>query len=237
MVCMVKYRMNIKVCLHNHTYKSKNAINTLEDFENAINSEKIDKVAITDHDYIHEALVIQKKLGEEKIIVGQEITTKEGEIIALFIKKFIPTGLTAKRVCELIHSQGGIVYLPHILSPKGLQEETLEEIKPFIHVVEGYNGWRHRSLAKPFLSEKVNEKAQEWAKDNNIPFVSSSDAHYPANIGRCYTTMEDFSDSESFLKSLKGDLNLTKRKNVVNLQSVRTWVKGRFGRDLLSFLG
>ena len=228
--------MKIKVCLHNHTYKSRNAISTIDDFAKAIEEGKIDKVAITDHDYIHEAIAMQKKLGD-KIIVGQEITTKQGDVIGLFLKKFIPTGLTAKRVCELIHSQGGIVYLPHILSPKGIGEEDLIELKPYIHVVEGYNGWRHRSLAKPFMNENVNDRAEKWAKENDIPFVSSSDSHYPANIGSCYTIIEDFSDRDSFLESISGERELVKRKNKVTLQSFRTWIKGRLGRDLLKFLG
>jgi predicted metal-dependent phosphoesterase TrpH len=228
--------MKVKVCLHNHTLHSKSSINRVDDFRKAFEAGKIDKVAITDHDYIKYAQEMQAELGEDRIIVGQEITTKEGDILGLFLKKFVSPGLSAERTCELIKAQGGVVYAPHILGEKGLKREVLDRIKDDIDVVEVYNGWRHRSIAKPFMSEKFNDRAKNWAHENGKAGVSATDCHYPTNIGNCHTIMKDFSDRDSFLKSLNSDVELVKRKNKKNLLSVRTWVKSRLKRDFLSFI-
>jgi len=225
--------MKIKVCLHNHTHYSKYAINNIGDFRRAFEEGRIDKIAITDHDCLHSARQFQNALGQERIILGEEITTKDGEIIGLYLKKFVPTGLNAERTCEHIKAQGGLVYIPHPFKGKGLKKEVLERIKQYIDVIEVYNGWVHRGLAKPFTSGKSNRQADEWAKENEIPGASATDCHYSTNIGNCYIEMEDFDDKESFLASIRGETKLIKRKNKVNLLSVRAFFKGFLRRDVL----
>ena len=143
--------MKIKVCLHNHTFRSKYSINTEEDFAQAFDEGRIDKVAITDHNYLQEAKNLQRKFGDKRIILGEEITTKEGEVIGLFLKRFVPSGTSLQRTCEHIKAQGGVVCVPHPFSGKrndGIGEEGLEKIKSYIDVIEIYNGWTHRSLKR-----------------------------------------------------------------------------------------
>lgn len=228
--------MKIKVCLHNHTFQSQNSINTLEDFKSAFDEGRIDKVAITDHDFIQQAREFQNYFGENRIIVGEEITSKDGDILGLFLKKFVTSGLSGERVIELIKAQGGIVYIPHPFSRKGVGKEFLDKHKKNIDVIEAYNGWTHRTLMRPFQSENANKLGEEWGRENDMPMVSSSDSHFRTDIGSCHTIMEDFDSPESFIDSLRGETELVKRKNKVNMLAWRAWFKGKFRRDILSFI-
>ncbi len=225
-----------KVCFHNHTYASRYALNTVEDFREALDNGVLDKLAITDHDNFNSAKEIQSALGEDKVILGQEITTTDGDIIGLFLKKFVPSGLTADRTCDLIHAQGSVVYIPHPFGKKGVGEEVLTEIKDKVDVVEIFNAWHHRTLATPFTSKKMNDRAEEWAKENNIPGLSASDCHYKTNIGRSFTELEDFSDAKEFLESIKGEVKYQKRYSKISLLSFRAFIKGFLHRDFLGFI-
>lgn len=229
--------MSIKVSLHNHTDYYSSSVNSIDHYKNAFDQGKIDKIAITDHDYIQSAKVYQRIFGEDRIIIGEEISTTDGDVIGLFLKKFVPSGLSAQRTIELIKAQNGIVYIPHPFAPKGLGQKLMDELVDQIDVVEIFNGWSHRSIAKLFrISGNVNKKAEEWAKQNNKPGIVGSDSHFPSDIGNCYTEMEDFDDQESFLHSLNGDVNHVKKNNPTNLYFIRTAVKKFFRKDFLKFI-
>ena len=51
-------------------------------------------MAITDHNTICGALQI-REMAAFQVIIGEEIGTKDGEIIGLFLEEAIPRGLSA----------------------------------------------------------------------------------------------------------------------------------------------
>lgn len=224
--------MKIKLCIHNHTESSKYSTNSKEHFSKAFDQGIIDKVAITDHDYIRSAQEFQKYFGEKRIIVGEEISTTDGDLIGLFLKKFVPTGVSAERAIQHIHNQGGLVLASHPYDPKkGIGEELLNKLKDEIDIVEIFNSWRFRSIKKPLMSKKVNEMAEKWVKENNKPGVASSDSHYDTNIGRSYTVVEDFDSPEELIFNLQQDgVEHVKRNAVINFKSFQTYFKGKFNR-------
>lgn len=225
----------VKVCLHNHTFRSRNSINTLEDFKKAFDESRVDKIAITDHDYVNEAKILQNYFGEERIIIGEEISTKDGDVIGLFLKRFVTSGLPAERAMQLIKAQGGVVYVPHPYGRKGLKEPLINDLKNDMDVIEIHNSWLFRHIAKPFTSNDLNKKAEEWAHENEMLMAASSDSHYSTDIGSSYTLMEDFSDQKEFLENLKG-AEFVRNKARINLLSIRTWLKGKLNRDVFSFI-
>src|ERR1700687_4635769 len=102
----------VKLNLHAHSNISKDSTIQAEQLQQAFAAGTIDQIAITDHDDIRAAKELQAKFGPERIIVGEEITTNKGKhIIGLFLNKFVPRGLSAERICELIRNQGGLIYL------------------------------------------------------------------------------------------------------------------------------
>jgi predicted metal-dependent phosphoesterase TrpH len=87
-------RADLVVCdLHTHTGYSKDCRTTLSRFL-AISKERgLDRVAVTDHNTIAGALQL-KEMDPERIIVGAEIKTTDGELLAQFLKDPIPAGLS-----------------------------------------------------------------------------------------------------------------------------------------------
>jgi predicted metal-dependent phosphoesterase TrpH len=134
-----------------------------------LKSGRLDMVAVTDHNRIDFAKKLHSELGN-KIIVGEEIATNEGEVIGLYLTDAIPAGLPVRECVKRIHKQGGLVYVPHPFETarKGLSLEALDSIATNVDIIETYNG---RTL------QNKGEQAKEWATQHTVPWASSSDAH------------------------------------------------------------
>ena len=81
----------MKIDLHCHTYYSHDAISSPEQLIKQALKSGLDGIAITDHETTagwNEAIKAGEKL-KAKIILGEEIKTNQGDILALFITKQI----------------------------------------------------------------------------------------------------------------------------------------------------
>src|SRR6266581_840040 len=118
-----------KLDLHTHSQGSPDGGLTRGDYQRMLVSGKLDFIAVTDHDSIEFASALYEQLGSQ-IIVGEEVTTANGELIGLYLKQRVLPGRSAVDTVELIHTQGGLVYVPHPFETvrKGLSLESLEEI-------------------------------------------------------------------------------------------------------------
>src|SRR3989337_574007 len=124
-----------KIDLHTHSIISHDGGLSAEHYTNIIEKRILDFIAITDHNETRFARIMQQKLGQ-RIIVGEEIGTTEGEIIGLFLQNTIPGGLTPEKTVQEIKAQNGLVYIPHPFETfrKGLQRDTLERIVKYIDI-------------------------------------------------------------------------------------------------------
>ena len=83
---------------------------------------RVDVLAITDHDEIRGALEARQfarahpELGVD-VVVGEEVSTLNGHVLALWIEEAVPPGLTAERTIALIHAQGGLAVAAHPFHP------------------------------------------------------------------------------------------------------------------------
>ena len=104
-----------KADLHIHSYYSRDALSDLRAIFKKAKQQKLDIIAITDHDTIRGAKEAQKIAPEFglEVIIGEEITTKEGDLLALFIQEKILSKKSALETIKEIHSQGGLVIVPH----------------------------------------------------------------------------------------------------------------------------
>lgn len=172
-----------KIDLHTHSVASPDGSLATEHYRRALERGRLDCVAVTDHNTISFALELQKELGKSRVIIGEEITTSEGEIIGLYLKKVVPAGLTPAETVENIHRQGGLVYVPHPFETvrKGITMETLEEICSDVDIIEIRNG---RAMFQNFAAS-----AAAWAIAHDIPGAASSDAHGYAGWCRTYSVV------------------------------------------------
>jgi len=77
----------------------------------------LDVIAITDHDQIDGALIAaemaRRELRTPDVIVGEEVSSLEGHILALFIERLVPPDMTAAETVAAIHDQGGLAIAAH----------------------------------------------------------------------------------------------------------------------------
>jgi len=172
----------IKIDLHTHSYASKDGGISKNQYVEIIKNKILDYIAVTDHDTIDAALELHKILGDH-IIVGEEITTKEGEIIGLYLNTSVKPHMTARDTALAIKKQGGLVYIPHPFETvrKGLKKDTLYDIAELVDIVEVYNG-------RAVFQNKAPE-ALTWARLQKKSIAASSDAHGYKGIGRTYSTI------------------------------------------------
>ena len=175
----------IRLDLHTHSEASPDGGITPEQYAKLLRDERLDVIAITDHDRIDFALGMQKALGEEYIIVGEEITTTQGEIIGLYLSEKVEPGMSATQTVAAIKKQHGLVYIPHPFETvrKGIQRDVLAEIERDVDIIEVVNG---RAVAQNYGPE-----AAAWARQRaHVMIAASSDAHGLKGAGQTLTRLK-----------------------------------------------
>jgi predicted metal-dependent phosphoesterase TrpH len=173
----------VRVDLHTHSIASPDGSLSEANYRTLLASERLHIIAVTDHNRIDFAQQLQAELGDS-IVVGEEITALEGEIIGLYLQEVVPAGLSAVETVARIRSQGGIVYVPHPFETvrKGLPVAILDEIADHVDVLETYNG---RSM------QNRSARAATWAAEHHVAGAASSDAHGIRGWGNTYSALPE----------------------------------------------
>ena len=197
----------MKVDLHTHSTASPDGGLTAAHYQKVLDSGTLDIVAITDHNRIDFAILVQEQLGD-RIIIGEEILTTEGEIVGLYLKQPIRPQLSASETIKQIKDQGGLVYIPHPFEKtrKALHPEIMEQLQDHIDIVEICNG---RAFAQNRASQAV-----VWSKLNQIPGAASSDAHGWRGIGKTFTQVNGLPKRETLVDLLKNGVPVTDRPSL-----------------------
>ena len=185
----------LKADLHIHTEYSMDCNMPLEKIINRCQETGINCIAIADHGTIEGALKM-KTIAPFPVIVAEEILTPHGEIMGMFLKDGIPSGLSVSETIFRIKAQGALVCIPHpfdIFRHSALKAKVAEEIVDQIDVIEVFNS---RTL---FQS---SAKAQIFAQKYGIPESAGSDAHTLGEIGKAYVEMPEFNGRDDFLSAL-----------------------------------
>ncbi len=197
----------MKVDLHCHTEASNDCVTPLMQFPDKLLARGITVQAITDHNEIWgaqklaELVAADDKYKELQIIVGEEVSTSEGEIIGLFLTERIAPGLSPEETVAAIKGQGGLVAIPHGFDPLKrfrLSPVARERIKPDIDIIESFNA----RISQP----KWNDAASLWAAEHDRPQSAGSDAHTLKDIGTAWslTPYRIIKTPEDLIASLKG---------------------------------
>ena len=181
-----------KADIHVHTKYSGFARYSLAQFPDSISEpdmvvkaairKRLDVLCVTDHNSIAGALKAQKYaagLSGIEVVIGEEVSTAEGEIIGLFLQERIEPGLDAQETAERIHEQGGLAIAPHPFSPhcpclgRKVQQLDLDGIEVFNAI--------HRD---PYSNRLALRKSMTDGKAS----MGGSDAHSVEMVGNAYTT-------------------------------------------------
>lgn len=183
-----------KTELHCHSSASPDSLVRVKDLIKVAKSRGLKRLAITDHNTIRGA-IYAKSLEPELIIVGEEILTSKGELLAFFVKEEIPRGLTPLEAIKRLRDQNAFISVSHPYDRlrHGWELGDLEEITPLVDAIEIFN-------ARSFTTS-INDQAKEYASKNNLRGTVGSDAHSLVEVGHSYQLLAPFSDVETMRQS------------------------------------
>lgn len=196
----------MRIDLHCHSEASHDCKTPLKQMPGICLQHNLRVLAVTDHDQVWGGLELQKIVQEEGldqdlwIIPGEEVTTREGELIGLFLQERIPPQLTPEETVQEIKSQGGLVMLQHGFDPLKryrLRPEATARIAGSIDIVETFNARLSR--------KRWNAAAVVWANEKHLPQCAGSDAHTMQDIGEAWveTPFRAVHTPEDLLAALK----------------------------------
>ncbi|MGH2607416.1 MAG: PHP domain-containing protein, partial [Anaerolineales bacterium] len=101
-------RPRLTVELHCHTHYSADGLMRPERLVEVCRRRGIDRVAITDHNTTLGALEAARH-DPERVIVGEEILTTRGELLAYFVTEEVPAGLAPREAIARLREQDAVI--------------------------------------------------------------------------------------------------------------------------------
>jgi predicted metal-dependent phosphoesterase TrpH len=195
-----------KADMHLHTLYSDGTAGIEALLDHIEHQTDLDLVAITDHERLDGALRAREIHAADDfsfgLVVGEEITTRRGHLLALYVEERIPALRPLPETLERIHAQGGLAIAPHTMAPltPSLGRASLlalaEDPDPRHHLdgIELLNpsvAGRARRLARIRLNEATL----------HLPAVGNSDAHVLEHVGSGWTWFPG-SSAEDYRRAL-----------------------------------
>ena len=159
----------------------------------------LDLIAVTDHDQTRGALIAREAAAQAnhpvEVIVGSEVTSRQGHILALWIEEPIPFFRSAAATVEAIWKQGGIAVIAHpaALFPPALRVGEIDRLVRDLAPERQGDGAPILGIEIanpiPFAQRRrdgVIEANRRW----NLPTTGGSDAHFHEQVGSALTTFE-----------------------------------------------
>jgi predicted metal-dependent phosphoesterase TrpH len=191
---------------HCHTHYSSDGLISPRKLVEVCRRKGIDRIVVTDHNTIAGALAAYQ-LDPQRVIVGEEILTQSGELLAAFVQEEIPSGLPALETISILREQEAFISVSHPFDThrKGhWKVPALLEITPLVDAIEVFNS---RCIFPSF-----NHKARAFAQQHGILGTVGSDAHAASEVGQATHLLADFSDAASLKSALvtgKADVRLS----------------------------
>ncbi|MFC1913526.1 PHP-associated domain-containing protein [Chloroflexota bacterium] len=216
----------LKADFHIHTKHSMDCDMALEQIISRCQEKEINCIAIADHGTAEGALKMQS-IAPFTVIVAEEMLTPHGEIMGMFLKESIPSGLSVEETISRIKVQGALVNIPHpfdVFRQSTLESNMIDNHIEQIDLMEVLN-------ARYFM-QRTAVKAQTFAQKNGIPQSAGSDAHTPDEIGNVYLEMPEFNGRDDFLQALiKGKVCGKRTHPLVHFNSAWARLKTNLKKD------
>ena len=176
--------------LHTHTNASDGWPSPAGLVDHAIRRGGIQLIAVTDHDTIEGALraadYASRRSSRLQVIVGEEVSSRDGHIVGLFLEKRIKPGMSAAATVHAIHEQGGLAIAVHPFW------RTQRRVRGgFVHGV----GWLAAELDFDAIEVEnatpgfyvFNQMAHRLSVGLGRAETGGSDAHIVDAVGRAFT--------------------------------------------------
>jgi predicted metal-dependent phosphoesterase TrpH len=178
--------------LHIHTLASDGTSGIAEILDHVERRTDLDVIAITDHERIDAAVAAQAMARDRglrfEVIVGEEISTRGGHLLALFMTEPIPPLRSLRESIARVHDQGGIAVPAHPLVPyplcaqgrvlRSLAANSDPRFRP--DALEAFN--------PTILGRARHRRVVEFTAELGLAAIGNSDAHAASAIGQGWTT-------------------------------------------------
>jgi predicted metal-dependent phosphoesterase TrpH len=221
-----------KADMHLHTLYSDGVHGVEALLDHVERHTDLDVIAITDHERLDGALRARQLHASGgysfDLVVGEEITTRRGHVLALFVEKRIPALRPLPETLERIHEQGGLAIAAHPLAPLtpslgrrsllALQEDP--DARHHLDAIELLNpsaAGRARHRERLLLSRQLS-----------LATVGNSDAHVLEHVGSGWTWFPGAS-AEEYRRALEACLTQPAGEHWSNWHNVTV-----YGRQLVA---
>lgn len=190
---------------HIHTRFSRDSRMSEVDFIARAVERGLTHVAVTNHNNVEGAIAVRDKVAELgmadrlHVILGEEVSTADGEVVGLFLHTTIPRGLSADETADEIHRQGGLVSIPHAYDPfrrSHIREAPLIALADAgkIDMIEVFNC--------RVTFQRHNQRAAELAARYGIPGIAASDSHSGMEVAMAFNAMPAFDSADALRAAL-----------------------------------
>ena len=190
---------------HTHDRFSRDSILSEDKFIRVALERGLTHVAVTNHNNVEGAVAFRDRvaaLGVDDrltVILGEEVSTSDGEVVGLFLERTIPRGLTADQTADEIHAQGGLVSIPHPFDPiraSHIRREPLEKLASAgkIDMLEVFNS--------RVTFSRHNQLAAEFAARHRIPGIACSDSHSAFEVAMSFNALPAFATADELRDGL-----------------------------------
>jgi predicted metal-dependent phosphoesterase TrpH len=178
--------------LHIHTVASDGTATAMAILDYVERNTDLDVIAISDHERIDAARAAATIAADRgmraEVIVGEEVTTLGGHLLALFVDRQIRPYRSLRATIAAVHDAGGLAIPAHPLVPYPLCAQgwvlrrLLDDADPAVRpdALETFNP---TMLGKPW-----HARVSRFADEHGLAHIGNSDAHALEAVGTGWTT-------------------------------------------------
>ncbi len=181
-----------KADMHLHTLYSDGTASVQELLDHVEQRTDLDLIAVTDHERIDGAVRARElhAAGEYsfELVLGEEVTTRRGHVLALFISERIPALRPLPETLARIHDQGGIAIAAHPMAPLTPSLGTRSLL-----AAQSATDAHHRLDAIELMNPSAAGRGRRGERERlnrevlHLGAVGNSDAHVLDGVGTAWT--------------------------------------------------
>jgi predicted metal-dependent phosphoesterase TrpH len=198
--------------MHIHSLYSDGTASVREILDHTEEHTDLDVIAITDHERVDGALRAAELHAaggySYDLVVGEEITTRRGHVLALFISDRIPALRPLEETLHAIHDAGGLAIAAHPMAPLPLSvgKRSLRRVRDHEHEDVYFDALE---LFNPSYAGRVRQAARMElnAAELGLPGIGNSDGHVLEGIGTGFTTFSGTTAEDYRRALLAGDVS------------------------------
>jgi predicted metal-dependent phosphoesterase TrpH len=179
--------------LHIHTLASDGVSGVNEILDAAI-ARSLDVIAVTDHERIDAAVAAQRIVEARglpiEVIVGEEISTRSGHLVGLFLKERIRPWQSLRTSVARVHEQGGLAIVAHPLVPYPLCASARSIRKLLDDADETFHPDGIEAFNPTTAGMRWTRRVPDFVAETGRAAIGSSDAHRAADVGQAVTLFE-----------------------------------------------